>query len=70
MDLDPRLEQDPAIIFLRQCQEEERAEATFNALLKSGDAGRARLAADRLTALHEQTMAYVGGEVEPYRDSG
>jgi hypothetical protein len=64
MELDPTLEQDPATTFLRQCQEEERTEATFNALLKSGDAQGARLAADRLTALHEQTMAYVTGHVE------
>jgi hypothetical protein len=66
--LDPRLEEDPRIRFLRQCEEEQRADIEFKAAWKRDDIDGLRLAADRLTALHRQTDAYALSNIESYRD--
>jgi hypothetical protein len=68
MALDPRLEQDPRIRFLRQWQEQQRAETEFKAAWKRDDIDGLRLAADRLTALSRQTDTYALSNIETYRD--
>jgi hypothetical protein len=70
MDLDRRLEQTPEIVFLRQCEEEQRVQAEYDSAWARDDVEALRLAADRLMILHHQAMAYVMGNVEPYRDQG
>ena len=68
MSIDPRLEQDPAIIVLTLWQAQQRAEAEFKAAWKKDDIDGLRLAADRLTASHRQTDAYALSNIESYRD--